>query len=288
MVFCGENYLCIAANTNSQPPSSNWQVLSVSVGASGLNWRGPWSASANYAVGDAVSDGGSAWIAVAPNTNSEPPNTSWNVLVSQGATGATGATGAASTVPGPAGLNWRGPWSSSASYAANDAVSYIGSAWICVTANTNSAPPSSAWNVLASGGTSGVPAVPYPIPVVGVILGDTDPGTKIHLELQVSTDPTFVATPTLDVQSKNAQTAWFYDNGSGWTAWPSGGVVADYTWGQDQFGQHVDAPSNATGYNWMYAIPSGLVAGTVYYTRWRQWDVQGGEYGRWHYGSLKV
>jgi hypothetical protein len=285
----GVLYVALTGNTNSAPPNANWQVLAMTVVNSVITWRGAWSSSTNYAVNDAVSDGGNAYIAVAPNTNSEPPNSNWNLLASKGATGVAGSAGAtgATGPAGPAGLTWRGPWNSSTAYVANDAVSDGGSSYVCLTPNTNDEPPSANWAVLASKGSSGVPSVPYPIPVIDVILGDADPGTHIHLELQVSTDPTF-ATTALDVSSVSSQANWYYDNGSAWTAWPAGGVLADYTWGQDSFGQHVDSPTNATGFNWMYAIPSGLVAGTTYYTRWRQWDVEGQEWGRWHYGSLRV
>jgi hypothetical protein len=73
--------------------------------AHGVNWRGPWSSAAHYAVGDAVSDKGSSWFAVAANTNSRPPSSSWGLLASVGAKGATGATGpkGATGARGPAG-----------------------------------------------------------------------------------------------------------------------------------------------------------------------------------------
>src|SRR5688572_20408357 len=67
---------------------------------------------------------------------------------SQGNTGATGPQGpqgdpgpqGAAGRPGPKGLNWKGAWDSSASYVADDAVSYNGSSWIARQANTNVAP----------------------------------------------------------------------------------------------------------------------------------------------------
>lgn len=119
----GTAYIAINANTNSQPPSANWSTLAQkggtgntgstgSTGATGspgaqgatgatgakgpkgLTWRGAWSSSTAYVVDDAVSSNGSSYIAVANNTNSQPPSANWNVLASKGDTGATGPAGA--------------------------------------------------------------------------------------------------------------------------------------------------------------------------------------------------
>jgi len=56
-------------------------------------------------------------------------------------------------------LNWRGTWSGSTAYDANDSVYYDGSSYVCVTAHTNQAPMTSGtvggnWNVAAQGSTS--------------------------------------------------------------------------------------------------------------------------------------
>ena len=61
----------------------------------GVNWRGAWSSTTTYSVDDAVSYGGSSYIAIAGNTNQEPDThpSSWDLLAQEGATGATGATG---------------------------------------------------------------------------------------------------------------------------------------------------------------------------------------------------
>lgn len=50
---------------------------------------------------------------------------------------------------------WRGTWSSATAYARNDAVYHSGSSYICVTPNTNSAPPSANWNLFAAQGATG-------------------------------------------------------------------------------------------------------------------------------------
>jgi hypothetical protein len=49
-------------------------------------------------------------------------------------------------------MTWKGVWSAATGYATNDAVEYLGSAYIAVTANQNQAPGSgAAWQLLAQG-----------------------------------------------------------------------------------------------------------------------------------------
>jgi hypothetical protein len=62
-------------------------------GPIGMNWRSAWSSSLSYAINDAVSSGGSSYICIVANTNSQPPSANWSLLAQQGATGSTGATG---------------------------------------------------------------------------------------------------------------------------------------------------------------------------------------------------
>jgi hypothetical protein len=55
-----------------------------------------------------------------------------------------------------AGINWKGAWASTASYSQGDAVSYEGSSYLAVVANTNVLPTSAAdWAVLAGAGAPG-------------------------------------------------------------------------------------------------------------------------------------
>ncbi len=69
-------------------------------GAVGMNFRGPWSAAAEYAVNDAVTFAGSTYLAQVAGSNAEPDlyPSEWAVLAQEGGTGATGAQGAAATV----------------------------------------------------------------------------------------------------------------------------------------------------------------------------------------------
>jgi hypothetical protein len=86
----------------------------------------------------------------------------------QGPSGPIGLTGLTGP-PGPAGINNRGAWASSATYDVNDSVSYGGSSWIALTANTNSIPSAtnSNWQLLAAPGInnqgSWVPTTNYQI-----------------------------------------------------------------------------------------------------------------------------
>jgi len=87
----------------------------------------------------------------------------------QGATGGTGPTGATgppgptgATGPagpaGPPGITWRGAWSSTTSYAANDAVTYGGSSYgasVAIPANTTPPVSDARWALLASAGGTG-------------------------------------------------------------------------------------------------------------------------------------
>lgn len=53
----------------------------------GMVWKGVWSASALYAIGDAVQSNGVTYIAVAPSTSDQPPSIAWNLVAASGAAG---------------------------------------------------------------------------------------------------------------------------------------------------------------------------------------------------------
>jgi hypothetical protein len=155
--FNGSSYLAVADNSNSQPPSANWNTLAAKGdtgntggnGAKGLNWRGAWNSATAYVVDDAVTLNGTSYMAVANNTNSSPPSANWNTLAAKGDTGNTGGNGAK-------GLNWQGAWNSATAYVVDDAVTLNGTSYIAVANNTNSSPPSANWNTLASKGDQGI------------------------------------------------------------------------------------------------------------------------------------
>jgi hypothetical protein len=68
---------------------------------------------------------------------------------SQGPPGPTGPQG-------PGTINWLGAWSNAVAYVQNDAVSRLGTSYICIADHTNQQPPNATyWNVLAEKGDTG-------------------------------------------------------------------------------------------------------------------------------------
>src|SRR5208337_2445994 len=148
--FGGSSYVCIAANTNKEPDisPSNWQLLA-QIGAQGpqgvIGLTGPIGPTG--ATGPIGPQG-----AIGP-IGPQGPTALTGQAGPQGVQGATGAQG----LQGPAGLTWRNAWSSAASYQPTDAVSFGGSSYVCIAANTNKEPdisPSN-WQLLAQIGAQG-------------------------------------------------------------------------------------------------------------------------------------
>jgi hypothetical protein len=70
--------------------------------ATPANFRGAWSVSTAYAVGDVVTQSGSSYICIFANTGNSPPNaTYWGLLVSVPILGASGASHQAGIAPDP-------------------------------------------------------------------------------------------------------------------------------------------------------------------------------------------
>jgi ribosomal protein L18 len=142
-----------ATVTNSGTSSAavfNFQIPRGDVGATGAT--GATGTAATVAVGTTttLSPGSSATVTNSGTTAAAV----FNFGVPQGLTGATGATGAT----GPAGMNWRGNWSSGTFYSINDGVfdSVSGSSYIATATSTNQQPPNgSYWNLLAQKGANG-------------------------------------------------------------------------------------------------------------------------------------
>ena len=86
------------------------------------------------------------------------PAGSQGLLGPAGSSGAQGVQGIPGPI-GPAGLNWKGSWSSIGSYAKDDVVGYNGASWFCIVPISNSiASPdtnSTNWALLASQGATG-------------------------------------------------------------------------------------------------------------------------------------
>jgi len=56
-------------------------VLVPSTAASNIRWRGVWSGSESYVVGDVVKHGPSAWICVTAVSGNAPPDSQWELMV---------------------------------------------------------------------------------------------------------------------------------------------------------------------------------------------------------------
>lgn len=151
VAYNGSSYFCIdPVGPSDTPPdldSGNWALLA-SQGATGP--QGPTGATgATGATGPQGLQGATGAIGPAGPT---------------GPTGATGATGpqgiqGPAGAIGPAGLNWQGVWSPSATYVADDAVSYNGASYFCInpvgpSPTTPDSDPTN-WALLAAQGAPG-------------------------------------------------------------------------------------------------------------------------------------
>lgn len=64
----------------------------------------------------------------------------------------TATSGTTASWQNTTGITWRNVWSNVTTYAVNDAVTYSGSTWICISAHTNQAPPNATyWNMVVDG-----------------------------------------------------------------------------------------------------------------------------------------
>ncbi len=122
-----------------------------STSAAVLNFTLPQGATGAAGSAATVTVGSVTGGSTAAVTNSGTQNAAvLNFTLPQGATGATG----------PAGLTFRGPWDGTVAYQPNDAVSYLHSSYIAMTANTGVAPTgvsgsAAAWALLAAQGDGG-------------------------------------------------------------------------------------------------------------------------------------
>jgi hypothetical protein len=127
----GYLFLSITNNYNSVPTSSiyqvqdranppDWEIL-----AKGIEFRGNWSATTNYKIGDVVRRGGNLYVALLDTELTADGSSldyldesNWELLTDS--------------------LNWRNFWTSNTGYQLNDVVTYLGSAYKCNTAHVSS------------------------------------------------------------------------------------------------------------------------------------------------------
>lgn len=137
------------------------------VGPTGLNWQGTFVPCVVYSENDAVSFDGSSYFVTCETTDGaecETPydNTScWGLLANQGAVGPMGPQGliGLTGATGARGLTWRGAWVFSTFYSIDDAVSFNGTSYICISnsiVTTNPAITPLKWSVLAAKGAQGI------------------------------------------------------------------------------------------------------------------------------------
>lgn len=118
-------------------------------GGSNPNWRGTWNSTISYAINDGITWQGSSYVCIGVGPNHTPSSSSpyWQTIASQGVAGVQGPAGTAT---------WRNAWSSSTTYAVADAVGYLGSSYIAISANTNQLPTNATyWSLMAQAGTPG-------------------------------------------------------------------------------------------------------------------------------------
>lgn len=117
--YGGGSYIALVANAGREPDTSPsyWGVLAQAgtagtagaagpqgpqgpAGATGVSWRGAWTSANGYLANDAVSYGGSTYLALTSSLGSEPDVSpaQWAVLAQAGSAGPTGPSGAAATV----------------------------------------------------------------------------------------------------------------------------------------------------------------------------------------------
>lgn len=117
-------------------------------------WEGPWLTATAYAVGDAVSQGGSSYICLEAHTSgtfsTDLAASKWEIVAQKGDQGDPGTS-----------FIWRGAYSGATAYAANDVVSNQSASWIALGATTGNAPPTlpttsnAYWQLMAAKGTDG-------------------------------------------------------------------------------------------------------------------------------------
>lgn len=166
-------------------------------GPVGMTFRGAYSSTTNYALGDGVTYGASGYVSLVDANHGNTPDqspSSWAVFATgvQGQAGAPGTPGAQGPVgpqgpagpqgeagpqgaigpPGPPVANYTGNYASTRNYARNDAVSYEGSTYISLVAGNVGQTPSSSpayWAVLAAQGPAGPAGAAGPQGAVGPV-----------------------------------------------------------------------------------------------------------------------
>ncbi|HUK12713.1 MAG TPA: hypothetical protein VLW17_05365, partial [Thermoanaerobaculaceae bacterium] len=158
VTYLGSTYICIQATNGSTSPDLDpidWTLLA-EAGAAGPT--GPPGQTGNLGPTGPIGPTGSTGLAGAAGaTGAAGPTGAPGSNGPIGPTGAAGDTGPMGPT-GPAGLAFRNGWVSGTSYAVDDAVTYLGSTYICIQATNGSASPDLDpidWALLAQAGAAG-------------------------------------------------------------------------------------------------------------------------------------
>lgn len=122
---------------------------------------GDYNSTTTYVENNIVSYNGSSYINILTCTNILPTNaTYWKLIAEKGEQGIQGIQGEQGIqgVQGEKGLNWRGGYISTTSYVIDDAITFQGSSYICISPSVNNQPniSPSYWDVLAEKGQDGL------------------------------------------------------------------------------------------------------------------------------------
>ena len=158
--YNGASYICIQSGSGDAPTNPAFWEMIADKGANGRDgidgatgpsgksfiWMGAYTPTITYTEGNVVSYSGSVYICKHIDNNQVPTNTAlWDLMVSGGSGGGSSSS-----------IVWKGAYSSITEYAVNDAVSYLGSSYICFSAATGVLPTNtSKWALLAQKGADG-------------------------------------------------------------------------------------------------------------------------------------
>jgi hypothetical protein len=123
-------YTNAVASAGNLPTNTTYWTLLIY----GWNFQGTWSSSTAYKIGEAITHGGIAYVAVQDSTNQNPDNNSayWSTFVQ--------------------GFQPEGVYNNSTAYQKNDLVNYGGNAYIAKTNTTGNLPTNTTyWNLFVSG-----------------------------------------------------------------------------------------------------------------------------------------
>lgn len=208
-----------ASGTNGGAGNTGATGASGSAGTNGspINWTGAYNGATVYSPLDAVSYNGSSYICILSSTGNLPTNaTYWNPLSLEGSQGSTGATGAvgntgAGTVGGTGAtgatgsnglsLNWTGAYNSGTVYSIDDAVSFNGSSYVCISPTTGNDPTNATyWDLMAQMGATGANGAVGPTGVgsTGATGASGSAGTSINWLGAWSSSTTYHANDAVD------------------------------------------------------------------------------------------